>query len=234
MDCPISSRSTPTHAAGAWLSIGRLCQRCVVGLAGLLLLSMAAHADPLAESREILFTCAVGEPDCEQGQIAAKAAELQTPAAMYEFVRNTHEYALYHGSRSNTINTYFGLRGSDVDIASVLIAMYRSQNIPARYAKGTVRAVADEVANWLGVNNTALAAAIMDDQGIQNVNLITLNGVPMMEFEHAWVQVQVPYSDYRGAFAPTVDCSTTPSQCQWVNIDPSWKLREYHNQNIDV
>ncbi|RLP52930.1 MAG: hypothetical protein D6160_18130 [Ketobacter sp.] len=219
-----TTTSLPRRVATKWL----------LGLGYLLVISTTVQADPLAESREILFNCPVSEPDCEQGQIADKAAELQTPAAIYEYVRNTHEYALYHGSRSNTINTYFGLRGSDVDIASVLIAMYRSQNIPARYAKGTVRAVADDVANWLGVKNTALAAAIMNDQGIQNVNLTTFNSVPVIEFEHAWVQVQVPFSDYRGAFAPTVDCTTTPSQCQWVDIDPSWKLRDYHNQDIDV
>ncbi len=210
------------------------------GLGGCLLIGWmlfsanVASADPLAESREVLFNCPVSEPDCEQRQIAAKAGELQTPAAIYEYVRNTHEYTPYHGSRSNTINTFFGQRGSDVDIASVLIAMYRSQGIPARYATATISAPADEVANWLGVKNSSLAAAIMDDQGIQNVNLATNAGLPVIEFDHAWVQVQILYSDYRGAFVPTINCTTTPGQCQWVDVDPSWKLRQFHNQGIDV
>ncbi|MDY6822587.1 MAG: hypothetical protein SWH68_02130 [Thermodesulfobacteriota bacterium] len=67
-----------------------------------------AQADPLSETREVLF---------EGTELAAKAAQLAKPAAIYEFVHNTHEYALYHGSRSNSINTFLGRRGSDVDIA---------------------------------------------------------------------------------------------------------------------
>ncbi|HEB55354.1 MAG TPA: hypothetical protein ENI98_03415, partial [Gammaproteobacteria bacterium] len=196
--------------------------------------SFPAFSDPLAETREILFNCPASEPDCEQGEIAKQAADLQSPAAMYEYVRNTHEYTLYHGSRSNTINTWFDKRGSDVDIASVLIAMYRSQAIPARYAVGTISAPATEVANWLAVKNISLAAAIMDNQGIQNVNLTTDGATQVIEFEHTWVQVQVPYDDYRGAFATTINCTITPEYCQWINIDPSWKQREFHNQGIDI
>ena len=203
---------------------------CLFALFG----ARSAHADPLAQTREILFECPPEEGGCEQGLIAQKAEALESVAAMYEYVRNTHEYALYHGSRSNTINTFMGQRGSDVDIASVLIAMYRSQNIPARYAKATVSAPAEDVANWIGVKNIELAAAIMDDQGIQNVNLADVDGTPTIEFEHAWVQVSVPFSDYRGAFPPRVDCSATPGRCQWIDVDPSWKLREFHNQNIEV
>lgn len=196
---------------------------------------MAANADPLAETREILFVCPIDEPECEQGRIANLAAELETPAAIFEYVRNSHEYALYHGSRSNTINTFYGSRGSDVDIASVLIAMFRSQNIPSRYAKAIIRASASDVANWLGVKDISLAAAVLDDQGIQNVNLLTNDvGSPVIEFEHVWVQVQVPYSDYRGAFNSTVDCMNSPDSCSWIDVDPSWKSREYHKQNIDV
>ncbi len=203
---------------------------CLFALFG----ARSAHADPLAQTREILFECPPEEGGCEQGLIAQKAEALESAAAIYEYVRNTHEYALYHGSRSNTINTFMGQRGSDVDIASVLIAMYRSQNIPARYAKATVSAPAEDVANWIGVKNIELAAAIMDDQGIQNVNLADVDGTPTIEFEHAWVQVSVPFSDYRGAFPPRVDCSATPGRCQWIDVDPSWKLREYHNKNIDI
>jgi YD repeat-containing protein len=203
-------------------------------IAVLLLGSPIAWADTLAETREVRFECPVSEPDCEEAQIADKATELATPAAIYEYVRNNFDYALYHGSRQNSLNTYLGKRGSDVDIASVLIAMYRSQNIPARYAKGTVRALEADVMNWLGVKDLTLAKAIMRDQGIQNVGPYPTHNGQYVEFEHAWVQVKVPYSDYRGAFQSSIDCSTANSACIWVDIDPSFKLREYHNQNIDI
>ena len=131
----------------------------------LLLLNLVtgfAFGNPnLTETREILF---------EDTELAEKAAELGTPAAIYEWVRNTHEYAPYHGSRSNSLNTFGGRRGSDVDIASVLIAMFRSQGLPARYAVGVVQVKVEELANWLGVRNDALAVAILQDQGIQAVS----------------------------------------------------------------
>jgi len=196
--------------------------------------SPGAIADPLGQTREILFECPVGENGCEQSEIKQKAAELNTPAAMYEYVRNTHEYALYHGSRSNTINTFLGRRGSDVDIASVLIAMYRSQGLPARYAVGKVAAPASEVANWLGVKNVELAASIMDDQGIQQVELITDGDRQTIEFEHVWVQVLLPFDDYRGAASPAVDCISATDRCRWIDLDPSWKQRRFNPQAIDL
>ncbi len=206
---------------------------CLLGLTLMLgLLQQTAQADPLAETREMIFTCPASQPACEAADLTKKAAELKSAAAMYEYVRNTHEYALYHGSRSNTLNTYGGKRGSDVDIASVLIAMYRSQGIPARYAVADIRAPAVEVANWLGVKDIGLAAAIMDEQGIQHVALSTDR--QSMAFEHAWVQVQVPYDNYRGAIDHGVNCTNSPTQCHWIDVDPSYKLRQFHNQGIDI
>lgn len=179
-------------------------------------------ADPLAETREVLFSGT---------ELADKAAELGSPAKIYEYVRNTEEYALYHGSRSNSTNTFLGARGSDVDIASVLIAMYRSQGIPARYAVGTVSIPAGDVANWQGVHDATLAISMMNDQGIQGVQLLSGN----VSFEHTWVQVQVPFGDdYRGAFNTGVNCSTSPDRCHWVDLDPSYKLRKFNSSAIDV
>ncbi|AEG00386.1 RHS repeat-associated core domain-containing protein [Methylomonas methanica] len=183
--------------------------------------SSTTIADPLAASREIIFAGT---------ELEAQAQTLATPAAIYEFVRNTHEYALYHGSRSNTLNTYGGRRGSDVDIASVLIAMYRSQGMPARYAVGQISVPQADVANWLAVKDNALAKAILEDQGIQGV---VLNG-DHLEFEHVWVQVLIPFDDYRGATASNVNCTNTPNRCQWIDIDPSYKLRQFHNQDIAI
>ena len=183
-----------------------------------------AQADPLAETREVLFNGT---------ELAAKAQQLASPAAIYEFVRNSHEYALYHGSRSNSTNTYLGRRGSDVDIASVLIAMYRSQGLPARYAVGTVNVKAAHVANWLGVQDTDLAAAVMNDQGIQNVAGPDANGY--IQFEHVWVQVQFAYHNYRGAGRDAAtDCGAEPGKCHWISLDPSYKLKDYPQNLIDI
>ena len=181
----------------------------------------------LEETHEIEFSTATSS------ELKAKADELATPINIYEYVRNNIEYSLYHGSRSGSINTFLGQRGSDVDIASTLIAMLRSQGIPARYAVGDITVPSADVMNWLGVINTDLAASIMDNQGIQNVVLSADKAT--ISFEHVWVEALVGYDNYRGAGQDVVvDCSLTPEKCHWVSLDASYKLRQYHNQNIDI
>lgn len=118
----------------------------------------------LSETQETPFSSAAAQA------LRDKASELATPAAIYEYIRNGFEHALYHGARSNAVNTFLGQRGNDVDFSSALIAMYRSRDIPARYVVGKVQVKAADVQNWLGVRNLDLAVCILNDQGIQGVN----------------------------------------------------------------
>ena len=41
-------------------------------------------------------------------------------------------------------------RGNAVDTASLLVALLRSANIPARYVYGTVEMPVDKAMNWVG------------------------------------------------------------------------------------
>ncbi|MFA7061646.1 MAG: DUF6531 domain-containing protein, partial [Pedobacter sp.] len=162
----------------------------------------------------------------------AKAVVLATPVKIYEYLLNNAEYSLYHGSRSGSINTFLSLRGSDVDLASTLIAMYRSRGIHARYAVGTVQVAAAQATNWLGVKNLDLAVSIMKDQGIQGVSLSTDRSY--VSFEHVWVEAQLPYGQYRGAGQDATNTTcTSASNCRWVALDPSFKQKVYNDQGID-
>ena len=186
-----------------------------------------------SETPEIQFSSAVAVA------LNTKAQELNSPVAIYEYLRNNHEYALYQGSRSGSVNTLLGMRGNDVDLASTMIAMFRAPRgvparvTPARYAVSTVRMAAPVAMNWLGVQNADLAASIMKDQGIQAVVLSTDKST--IDFEHTWVEVLLPYNNYRGsgAEAQAVDCVTTPASCHWISLDPSFKQHAYNGLNID-
>ncbi|VFM99971.1 MAG: Transglutaminase-like superfamily protein [Candidatus Kentron sp. G] len=193
----------------------------------LLLSSPLALAGNLDESAEIEFSSASAEP------LREKAGELGSAVKIYEYVRNGFEYALYHGSRSGSVNTFLGGRGNDVDQASALIAMLRSQGIPAEYAVGTIQVSADALMNWLGVKDMDLAVSLLDDQGIQGVSK-SADGA-MVAFEHVWVRALAAMDNYRGAGkASAIDCATAPEECRWVELAPAFKLRQYHNQNIDI
>lgn len=167
--------------------------------------------------------------------------QLGNAVAIYEYVRNNFEYATYHGSRSGSINTFNAKRGSDVDIASALIAMLRNINIPSRYAAGTIQLPAAQLINWLGMNakgNINVAVSFLQQQGIQNVSTTTdaSGNITAVSFEHVWVEALVPFAQYRGLpTATAVDC-TQPANgalCNWVPLDASFKQMAYNNLNID-
>ena len=188
-----------------------------------------ATAATLGETPEIVYTGA------DAKALADKAAALGSAVGIYEYLHNTVEYSAYHGSRSGSVNTFLGQRGSDVDIATTLIAMLRAQNIPARYAVGTVRIPAAQLTNWLGVGSLDVAVQILKDQGIQGVTLASDRS--SVDFEHAWAEAFVPFDQYRGinTVTPAVDCSQTANaaRCTWVALDASFKQKTYNGLNLD-
>ena len=183
----------------------------------------------MAETSEVQYSSA------DATELRNTAASLDSPVAIFEYVRNNYDYSLYHGARSGSVNTFLGGRGNDVDLAATLIAMLRSKGIPARYVVGTVRVPAAQVANWLQVEDTSLAKSLMVDQGLQKVQSTTSGSTPTIDFEHVWVEVLVPYGQYRGAGpqAPTCVGATPPSSCHWVPLDPSFKQYKQVNSGLD-
>lgn len=189
----------------------------------------SAQAATIGETPEIVYT------GTDAQALQDKATQLGTTVAIYEYVHNTIEFSPYHGSRSGSVNTFLGQRGSDVDIASALIAMLRSQNIPARYAVGTVRMPAAQVTNWLGITNLDVAVQVLKDQGIQGV--VLAGDRSTVDLEHTWAEVFVPFDQYRGinTVNPAVDCSLSAnaSRCTWIALDGSFKQKQYNGLNLD-
>jgi len=196
---------------------------------GLLTMCQGVQAQVITESPEVIYTGVDAQP------LREKAAQLGTAAAIYEYAHNTLEYSPYHGSRSGSINTFLGQRGSDVDIASAMIAMLRSQRIPARYAVGTVRIPASQVTNWLGVPHLDTAIEVLKSQGIQGVVLSTDRST--VDMEHVWAEAFIPFDQYRGinTVSPSVDCSVSANagRCTWVALDASFKQKTYNGLNLD-
>lgn len=195
----------------------------------LLAVSLSAQAQVVTESPEVVYSGA------DARLLRDKATQLGTAVAIYEYVHNTLEHSPYHGSRSGSVNTFLGQRGSDVDIATTLIAMLRSQNIPARYAVGTVRIPAAQLTNWLNIPQLDTAVEVLKSQGIQGVTLAADRST--VDFEHAWAEAFVPFDQYRGinTVSPAIDCSLTASdpRCTWVALDASFKQKTYNGLNLD-
>ena len=187
---------------------------------------ITAEDAQLCETREIRFR---GD---DAAALRAKAAELGNAADIYAYLRNHAEYVPYHGARSDSINTFGGMRGNDVDLASTLIAMLRAQGIKARYVNGRAEVLNSELANWLRMDagSAKLPFAI---QGIDHSDSVQGSGsssIYATNFSHAWVEALVPYRVYRGAVAAS--CTQESVDCRWVALDASFKQKHYaHPEN---
>ena len=181
--------------------------------------------DLLCETREVLFESE------EAGVIQEKAQSLGTSVKIYEYLKNNAEYAVYHGARSSSLNTFLGMEGNDVDLASTLISMYRSVGIKSRYVVGDVRVKRSDVANWIGVQNEELAVSIMQNQGI---NIVDDTDSDYVVFEHVWVEALVNFGNYRGGNAEAQVCTAESDLCKWVSLDPSFKLRNFKPEYRDL
>jgi|GEM_PF-686870 len=182
----------------------------------------------LCETNEIRFS---GE---KFGEVGNKAKELGSLPKIYEYLRNESRFKHYFGVKSNSLNTLEGLSGNDIDLASTLIAMLRSQGIKSRYAVGPIKVNRHTAANWLGVQDgeqeVGLAKTLLLNMGMNDVSE---TGTDVL-FEHVWVEVLVDYSHYRGINDVLTPCVLeTDNRCSWIALDPSFKSYTVNNEHND-
>jgi hypothetical protein len=96
---------------------------------------------------------------------AVKAQELNNnPVQIYNWVRNNISFIPSYGSIQGSELTLQKKRGNAFDTASLLIALYRAADIPARYVYGTIDVPADKVMNWVGgVTKVEAAQSLVEE-----------------------------------------------------------------------
>ncbi|MBU1599816.1 hypothetical protein KKG61_06915, partial [bacterium] len=142
------------------------------------------------------------------------------PVLIYEYIRNNLDYEPYYGSLKGSQQTLWEKAGNDFDQASLLIALYRSANIPARYVYGTIEIPIERAMNWVGVKDPATAAQIFASGGIP-LKAITKGGkIVAIQMEHCWVEAYIAYSPYQGAKG------WDKGNKIWVPVDPSFKQHQ--------
>ncbi|HBR24078.1 MAG TPA: hypothetical protein DF292_02210, partial [Firmicutes bacterium] len=134
----------------------------------------------------------------------------KNPAKIYDYVYNKIDFELYCGSVKGADLTLRSGKGNDFDIASLLIALLRYSDYPARYVYGSAMLSYSQLQNWLGASTEGCFRMLQtkhcyfgaSDRGVR-VN-------------HVWVEAYVPYSDYRGT-------QERGSGSAWIPIDASFK-----------
>ena len=177
-------------------------------------------ADDLAETPEVQFTA-------ELRQIATLLEN--NPVQLYEFVRNNFTYDPYYGSIKGSQGTLLLQNGNDIDQASVLIGLFRVSGIPARYANGTVEIPIEKVMKWLGgITDPRTAGTVLTTNGIPAKLIISGGAIKSVQLEHTWIEVYIPYANYRGLINDPASSRT------WIPLDPSFKLIESNPDTTDL
>jgi transglutaminase-like putative cysteine protease len=175
----------------------------------------------LAETDEIQFTPA----------IRAKALELNNnPVAIYNWVRNNIEFTPTAGAIQSAQDTFDKKRGNAVDTASLLIALLRVANIPARYQFGTVDIDSQRVQNWVGGTTRPEAALqLLNQGGIAARGFIRGGQYASIRMEHAWVNAYVNWLPSRGNRNATATQHPNPNANlnAWTPLDGSFKQYSY-------
>ena len=171
----------------------------------------APNANDLVETEDVQIT----QP------IRDLAASLNnSPVAIYNWVRNNIEFLPTYGSIQGSDMTLQSKRGNAFDTASLLIALLRAANIPARYTYGTIEVPAVQAMNWVGgVTVPKAAQELMGQGGIPNLGIVSGGKVSAIRLEHVWVEAWVDFVPSRGAVNRVGDT--------WVPMDASFKQYAY-------
>lgn len=148
--------------------------------------------------------------------IKEKAEELETPLAIYNYVKNNIGYEYYYGSRKGASGTLDSLGGNDLDQASLLIAMLRYQGYEAEYVKGDILLTEEQALSLTGAGTFKQAADVLASAGTPVTRLMRGEEIVYLRVEHVWVRAYIPYTDYRGA-------GNTSGDKVWLDLDTGIK-----------
>ena len=151
-------------------------------------------------------------------EIKELAESLDSVVDMYEYVRNNIDFEPYYGSRKGASGALAQKSGNDYDQASLLIAMLRYKNIPARYVRGLAEIDIDKAMEWAQAETPEAAAKILAAAGIPVTTIVSGGKIIAVCMEHVWVEAYVPYGRYRG--------TQNEGEKIWVPLDPSFKEYE--------
>lgn len=127
--------------------------------------------------------------DAQQSEaITTLAQSLGGADAIFNWVYNNVDFVPSHGSLQGASYTLETQRGGPQDQASLLVALLRSADIPARFVYGRVRLDIDDAMNLTNVRDPYAAQLLMSAGGIPST-LLQTNGRPThLDFDHVWVE----------------------------------------------
>ena len=197
-------------------------------------LLLAAAPDTPTEAQSCDYMPADLAADGQDVQLTTEIIDLAdslaySPTRIFEYVANQIEFEPYYGALKGATGTLDTHAGGVTDKASLLIALLRASNIPARYVRGrifvnddTAPTVDQRVNKWLEVKDLRAAAQRLAQGGNPEAqSFIDGSGIgTQIKWSHVWVEACVPYAHYRGA-------AIDNAGHRWIALDPSFETRRY-------
>jgi len=180
--------------------------------------SVPASVDDLAATADVQIT-----PD-----IQALAASLNhSPLEIFRHVYNNYNYTPYYGSMKGSLDTYLEKEGNDFDLSSLLIALFRASNIPARYVRAQILVPIERIQNQLGIDDPMAAAKYLSSARIPASYYVSGGRLSHVQLQHVYVEAFVPYTNYRGS-------GEDDKGKVWLPFDPAFKQLTVTQQGMDI
>lgn len=150
-------------------------------------------------------------------EIVAKAAELGFEyTRIVDFVRGSVRTEWYPGSQRGALGCLRARAGNDIDQSSLLIALLRASNVPARYVRGVGRLSLSELEASLNLQGESAVFRALNRALRSHRPVIQGGVVTGVELEQTWVSAHLPFAHYRGSAA-------TQSGRIWIPLAPAVK-----------
>ena len=228
---PLDPQQLPFHVPAAGV---RKPKTAATGLSALIpprLIKLASHTLTSA----MLIPPVAPQPEDLQASdevqltpaIRALAAELgNNPVSIFNWVSNELAFVPTYGAIQGSQMALETRKANAFDTASLLLALLRAADIPARYVYGTVELPVEQMMNWVGGAGTPEAALkLLAQGGIPSEGLVQGGRITHIRMEHVWVEAWVDYYPSRGAVNRQGD--------SWVAMDGSFKQYQY-TSGLDV
>jgi transglutaminase-like putative cysteine protease len=149
------------------------------------------------------------------------------PLKIFRYIYNNYDYTPYYGSVKGSLDTFWEKEGNDYDLSSLLIALLRASNIPARYVRVKIIVPVDKVMKWLDFNDPKAALDYLSSARIPSGYYTQGNKITHAMIEHVYVEAYIPYSNYRGT-------AQDERGKLWIPMDPSFKMYKVTQEGIDI
>ena len=157
-------------------------------------------------------------------EIRALAEQLEkSPVKIYEYIRNNFVYEPYWAAQKGAKRTLAEKAGNDVDLASLMMALFRASGIHCRYVCGTIEMPIADAGRWIGVDDPAQIAKTFISNGIPCETSVSAGQISKIRLNHVWVKAYVDYFPYKGAV------NEHPNT--WVELDGSFKTNTFTMKN---